>query len=266
MVKDMVRILQEADIRLVDLADAKAEWRRFRLANGLSATCPPLFSDEEGNLKLGKSADKLSIHTFGLSLAPAKSSGNYNVCRYATKCADSCVAYAGNGFFPKVQQARVIKTKFLAEYPSAFITLVVDEIRLAVNKHGNVAVRLNTFSDVSWETIVPWLFQMWDGKVTFYDYTKWPADKRPEVDGYDLTRSANEKMTDNQVRKMLADGHRVAVCVDVKKNEMPETYLGFTTVDGDKHDARFTEDKGVVVILRPKGSARKGGFVRPFVP
>lgn len=261
MTKDMVRILEKADIRLVDLADAKAVWRQFRLANGMSATCPTLLSDDTDNLKLGKSA-KIGVVSFGLSLAPAKSSGTHNVCRFATKCADSCVAFAGNGQYKKVQRARAVKTQFLAAHPSEFITLLINEIDKASTK-GPVAVRLNTFSDLPWETLVPWLFTRWDN-VQFYDYTKWPASQRPDPKGYDLTRSANEKQTDNEVREMLKAGHRVAVCVDVKKGELPATYLGFPTIDGDKDDARFLNPRGVVVVLRPKGSARKGGFVRPY--
>lgn len=261
---DMVRRLEKADIELIDLADAKAAWRAFRLANGFSG-CPPLLSAEDTNMKLHKSQDKLSITTYGLSLSPAKASG-YNVCRFATKCADACVAHSGNGRYIHVGNARKVKTQFLGQFPSEFITLLVNEIDKAVVKNGTIAVRLNTFSDLPWETLVPWLFDRWtEDQVSFYDYTKWPTAQRPGIQRYDLTRSANEKQTDAQVVAMLTSGERVAACIDwPKKGEIPTSYLGFPVIDGDKHDARFTEPKGVVVLLRPKGTARRDGFVRPY--
>lgn len=159
-----------------------------------------------------------------------------------------------------------MKTRFLAKDPSAFLTLIVDEIDRAVERHGEIAVRLNTFSDLPWERFAPLLFERWGDKVSFYDYTKWPLAERPNHDVYDLTRSAHERHTDEEIKGMLEEGSRVAVCLDIRrKEELPKTYLGYPTVDGDAHDARFTEKQGVVVVLRPKGSARKDGFARPVV-
>lgn len=265
MPKDMVRLLLKSDIQLIEPAEAKARWLQFRLQNGL-LTARPILSIETDNMKLEKSAVKLDIHTLGLSLAPAKSSGGYNVCRYATPgCTVSCVAHSGNGRWAKTKSARAIKTDFLGKDPSAFLTLVVDEVDHAVERHGKVAVRLNTFSDIPWEQVFPPLFTRWGDNVTLYDYTKWPKAERPDVANYDLTRSASERHTEAEIKQMLASGSRVAVCLDVKKADMIDTYLGFPVIDGDKHDARFTEPKGVVVLLRPKGSARKNGFARKVV-
>jgi hypothetical protein len=176
------------------------------------------------------------------------------------------VAHAGNGRYDKVARARAMKTKFLAHDPSAFLTLVVDEIDTAVERHGKIAVRLNTFSDIPWEMVFPPLFDRWGDDVTFYDYTKWPSAERPETEAYDITRSAHERHTEAEIKAMLAAGERVAVCLDVKKGDLPASYLGFPVVDGDVHDARFTEDKGVVVLLRPKGTARTNGFARKVTP
>ncbi len=263
MAKDMLRLLQKAEITLIDAADAKARWRQFRLANGFSPVAP-LLSDDTSNFKLAKSAKK-GYRTLGLSLAHSKTSGDYNVCRYSTPvCEASCVADAGNGNYPKVKKARALKTKFLAEDPSAFISLLVAEIDEWVAKHGDVAVRLNTFSDIPWEEVAPELFTRWGSKVTFYDYTKWPVSARPDNDDYDLTRSASERTTDAQIKEWLDDGARVAVCIDIKRTDAaPATFLGHPCIDGDTSDARFLEDKGTVVLLRPKGSARINGFARP---
>jgi hypothetical protein len=263
MAKDMVRLLEKADIQLIDPADARARWLQFRLQHGWLAAAP-ILSDDTSNLKYEKSA-KAGFRTLGLALAPAKTSGSYNVCRYSTPvCASSCVAHAGNGSFPRIKDARTMKTEFLAADPSAFVTLMVSEIDDWVRRHGKVAVRLNTFSDIPWESLCPFLFSRWDDNVTFYDYTKWPVDARPAFDNYDITRSAHERHTDADIKAMLAAGERVAVCVDIKrKDAAPATYLGYPCVDGDKHDARFTEDRATVVLLRPKGKARVNGFARP---
>jgi hypothetical protein len=61
----------------------------------------------------------------------------------------------------------------------------------------------------------------------------------------------------------------VAAVVNVKKNEeMPISFdiLGrsFPVLDGDMDDLRFTDPRGVIVGLRPRGKAKqdKTGFVR----
>lgn len=264
--KDMVRLLMKADIELLEIGEAKARWLQYRLRGGM-LTARPILSTEEDNMKLGKSAKVLQIHTLSLSLAPAKSSVLYNVCRYSTEvCVESCVAHTGNGRWDKTKDARALKTQFLADDPSAFMTLVVNEIDLAVERHKKVAVRLNTFSDIPWENVFPLLFERWDDNVTFYDYTKWPVAERPDTDVYDLTRSAHERHSNDEIKGMLDAGSRVAVCLDIgRKGDIPDTYLGFPTVDGDKHDARFTEPKATVVVLRPKGSARKNGYAREVI-
>jgi hypothetical protein len=259
--KDMVRLLTRAKIEFIDVAEAKARWFQYRLDNGWKAEAKILSEDDE-NTKLGKSA-KAGYRSLGLSLAPHKTSGEYNVCRYATPlCSSSCVAFAGNGFYPSIIKARVLKTRFLAHDPSAFVTIVAHEIDTFVAKHEKVAVRLNTFSDLPWETICPDLFTRWGDKVTFYDYTKWPTKERPQPAGYDLTRSASERTTDVEIVNMVKAGERVAVVLNIRKKDMVATHLGQQCVDGDKHDARFTEPKGVIVVLRPKGRARTNGFVK----
>lgn len=260
--RDMVRLLEKADIQLIDPAEARKRYLEFRLQNGFLAPAP-ILSDDSSNMKYEKSA-KAGYRTLGLALAHDKTSGAYNVCRYSTPiCRAICVADAGNGMYPKVQKARILKTMFLAKDPSAFITLVTSEIDDWVAKHGKVAVRLNTFSDLPWESLFPFLFERWGDDVTFYDYTKWPVDTRPAFDGYDLTRSAHEKHSDQDIVDMLSAGERVAVCINIPRKQVaPPSYLGFPVVDGDKHDARFTENRGQVVLLRPKGKARTGGFAR----
>jgi hypothetical protein len=44
---------------------------------------------------------------------------------------------------------------------------------------------------------------------------------------------------------------------------MPSEFLGRQVINGDDHDARFIEDKNLVIGLKAKGKARqdKTGFV-----
>ena len=51
--------------------------------------------------------------------------------------------------------------------------------------------------------------------------------------------------------------------VAVFNGGLPETFLGKKVVDGDTNDLRFLDEKGIVVGLKAKGSAKKdtSGFV-----
>ena len=61
----------------------------------------------------------------------------------------------------------------------------------------------------------------------------------------------------------------VSVVMATKRNEeLPKTYnlngIDYPVLDGDKHDLRFTENKGYIIGLRAKGKAIKnnGTFVQ----
>jgi len=50
----------------------------------------------------------------------------------------------------------------------------------------------------------------------------------------------------------------------VFKNSIPKKYNGLKVIDGDKHDLRFLDPKGVIVGLVAKGRGRKvnqSGFI-----
>src|SRR5262245_10001281 len=93
----------------IDVADARACWAQYRVARGWGAPAP-LLTPPSDNLKLGKDG---AHPTWGLALAPADA-GVANVCRYSTpECRRGCVAYSGNGLYPKVGHARQLKTAYL---------------------------------------------------------------------------------------------------------------------------------------------------------
>jgi hypothetical protein len=258
---DIVRVLQQAKPGRIDSKTARQAWSAFRVASGFGPVAP-LLTEPAGNVKLSKTGE------YSLALAPAGASG-FQVCRYrTTECERHCVAFSGKGGLDMVQAARVLKTRFLAEQPDAFVTLLADEIRKAADKMARkglaFAMRLNAFSDIPWEDVTPWLFaEMAD--LTFYDYTKWAADRRPNLPAnYSLTQSATERTADQDLAEMVKTRNVAVIFSTSRTKALPKTFRGCTVIDGDKSDARYLDPVGVVVGLRAKGSLRKdhGGFVR----
>jgi hypothetical protein len=249
----------------LNLADARQVMADHRQAFGLSGVAVPLLTDPSGNVKTAKTKERKA---YILHLSPANVGGVGNVCKYSTKgCRAACLNTAGKGAFDYVQRARIWRTQFLNDNPVEFLFIISQEIQAAVKKHGGeekIAVRLNGTSDLRWELIAPWLMDRFPG-VQFYDYTKWPTAKREILPAnYHLTYSVSER--DAKQGDTWVDDLRVAVVVvDVPKSQdFPERYRGLTVVDGDKTDARWLDEAGSVVLLRPKGRARKetSGFVR----
>jgi hypothetical protein len=250
MKKDLYRHLLKQDIVEVPQATARARWLEFRKARGYGSATP-LLTPPDANTKLNKSQHDAII--YGLSLAPANLS-DFNACKYSTReCRAGCVAYAGKGELPNIAKARITKTEFFAEDPSAFMSLLKAEIDDARIKFGKkLAIRLNTFSDIPWEEVDPSLFEEFSD-VQFYDYTKWP-DRQPP-DNYHLTFSASEMTKNEDI------GSNTAVVFGVKPgHDLPETFNGIEVIDGDKTDARFLDPEDTIVGLRAKGRMRRGNW------
>jgi len=141
-------------------------------------------------------------------------------------------------------------------------------------------VRPNMYSDLPWELVVPWLFEMFPGtkgprgkRHAFYDYTKIAGRAVPE--NYDLTFSysgipSNKIAAERELRR----GGRVAVVFLLpfpererqKKHKtgprkghyvhpVPRSWGGFKVIDGDVHDIRPFDPGGVFVGLRYKSAA-----------
>jgi len=75
---------------------------------------------------------------------------------------------------------------------------------------------------------------------------------------YHLTFSKSENNWDKCL-DVLNNGGNIAAVFD----KVPDTYLGYQVIDGDKSDLRFLDPKNVIVGLKAKGKARKdtSGFV-----
>ena len=247
-ITNLSRVLEHRGTRLVDVDHARNAWSVFRQMNGY-APGAPILTPPGANQKYRKTSAR---PTYGVSLAPADSSG-LEVCAFRTdNCTDGCVSSSGNGRYDSVTAARQKKTRVLAAYPDEFVTLVADEVRRANRRHGrSVAVRLNTFSDLRWEVFAPWLFARFP-RVAFYDYTKWTRRDTPR--NYHLTFSVSEKTTDTGALEMLERFGTVAVVFSTTRGRaLPSTFLGAPVIAGDKSDARYRDRRGSVVGLRAKG-------------
>jgi len=220
------------------------------------------------NYKTIKS-EKVGVLTGIIYMAPYNLSGK-NVCPAASAgCAAACLNTAGRGAMNVVQRARLKKTNSFFEDRSQFLQDLALEIgklqRQAQAKGMKAAVRLNGTSDLPYEK-----YKVGDtGKnimelfpdVQFYDYTKLEnrivGQQLPA--NYHLTFSRAED-NDHKLEAVLE--HTSAAVVF--SGELPETWRGYPVIDGDEHDARFTDaGAGVIIGLTAKGKARhdSSGFV-----
>jgi hypothetical protein len=243
-----------------DVEEAKRIFQELREAQGFSSSAK-LFSREISKL------NKDEAVILGLPLLPATHSGIGNLCAFSDTCADDCVAFAGNGMYPSVYKSRMAKTELLVNHPRAFMALMIselfDEYVKAQDMEQKLAVRLNTYSDIRWEKVAPFLFDYFRA-VQFYDYTKHTTRSRPESSrplNYHLTYSVSENTTANELEKAAIMQRPLAVVVRIRSGKvkslegmrpLPETWAGMPVIDGDESDARWTTPPGNVVLLRRK--------------
>ena len=212
---------------------------------------------------------KVGVLTGILYMAPYKLSGK-NVCPAASKgCAAACLNTAGRGAMNVVQAARLKKTNRFWDDRDQFLMDLAEEIRALSNKAKakglKAAVRLNGTSDLPYERYkMPGtdknIMEVFPN-VQFYDYTKlenrFTGAQLPA--NYHLTFSRAED-NDHKIDEVLE--HTSAAVVFA--GELPETWKGYPVIDGDEHDARFTDaGPGVIIGLIAKGKARHddSGFV-----
>lgn len=197
---------------------------------------------------------------YTIYLAPAKSSG-YEVCPGRTaECTAACLNMSGRNIMDVgrevINGSRIKKTKLIFEEKEFITRWIFDEITAAkakAEKKGfRFSVRLNNTSDISPEdftivedgVIINILDKFQD--VQFYDYTKVASrvELLKKYDNYDLTFSYN--------------GHNWAECVQMLNNnirvgvvflKVPETYLGYTVINGNDYDMRYLDPKDVIIGL-----------------
>ena len=224
----------------------------------------PLLSSIGSNPKLMKSDLQGEYITAPLHLAPSNLSG-VNLCPWSDGCESPCLNTAGRGRMDSVQTARIHKSHLYLQDRKLFIKSVDAEIgnlnRKVKLMGKKLAIRLNATSDLLWERLAPDLFESYPD-VQFYDYTKAPFDVRSTLPvNYYLTQSMGKSnnRSEREIKKFLDRGRNTAIVFD----EIPYSYLGFQVINGDNHDLRFTDPKGVIVGLTAKGKAKhdRDGFV-----
>lgn len=229
----------------------------------------------KSNAKIEKSI-QLGYITEGLHLAPYDLSG-YQVCQFASAgCAAACLNTAGRGRMQNVQDARIKKTRLFFKMRTVFLHVLFDEVQKSViraEKKGlKACFRLNLTSDLPWEKFKlsyngnepKSIFETFP-QVQFYDYTKSAARMQHYLESsdfpknYHLTFSRSESNA-KDVESVLNGGGNVAA---VFRDRLPKTWQGKEVIDGDEHDLRFLDKRGVIVGLVEKGLAKKDatGFV-----
>lgn len=209
----------------------------------------------------------LGILTGILYLAPWKESipyGGGNLCPMASEgCGNTCLFSAGRGRFDSVRDARIKKTIYFYKERENFMNDLRASIKRIVRKAKKMnlipAIRLNGTSDFPWhKTGIMEEFP----DVQFYDYTKVVNrifEKLPP--NYHLTFSRSET-NQSHVEKVLNQS-LVNIAMVFSTSDFPSEYLGRKVINGDEHDIRFLDQKGVIVGLKAKGKAKKdqSGFV-----
>jgi hypothetical protein len=180
-------------------------------------------------------------------------------------CMASCLRSSGNLGLIDGHNALTARALLFVHHRDAFILRLKAEIAAMVKKAERAGltpcIRLNGSSDIPWElekngAVIGWIMDNFP-QVHVYDYTKIPgraARFTENGSNYRITFSWSGE-NKKQCEKMLKLGCNVAVPFDIKRgSELPATFLNYRVIDGDKHDLRFLDDKGVVVGLRYKHS------------
>jgi hypothetical protein len=211
-------------------------------------------------------------------MAPARVAGLGDMCGNSTKgCEQICLgehsgqaAMRKEGELNKVNISRINKIAYFMGDRKAFMAEMVLHIsrleKTANRENLTLAVRPNGSTDLAWESIKDenglTVFDHFP-HIQFLDYTKnHRRFKKPLPFNYHITFSRSET-NEAQCKALFAQGENVAVIfghgLPVSRN-----FWGYHVIDGDRHDLRFLDPKGVIVGLTPKGNKAKkdtSGFV-----
>lgn len=224
-----------------------------------------LLSNGVTNAKLAKN----SLESYVLYMAPHEiNDSGVNLCPSSSPgCRASCLYSAGRGKFSSVQQSRINKSNYYVEDRFLFLEQLHDELeRLqarATRLNKKIAVRLNGTTDLPLYKMLKVAERGWDNLI-FYDYTKIAAKaiKYANDPNYVVTFSRSEEEGNHiDCLRVLEAGGNVAMVFSSDK--FPKTYQGYPVVDGDESDIVMLYNRGVILGLKAKGSAKKdkSGFV-----
>jgi len=219
--------------------------------------------------KLMKNGKVSQQYTYGLYLAPAKTSG-YNVCPFSTpECRKGCLNTSGRAALELIagktitQQCRIRKTRLFYEEPEFFMAWMLAELKhfqQKAKKDGYFfSARLNCTSDIDWANVTvngKNVFEIFPD-VNFYDYTKNPNKYYNRPSNYDLTFSYTGRNW-KSCKEVLNMGENIAMVFNVKhESELPYAYKGYPIINGDLTDYRIADAKGIIVGLKWKHIADK---------
>jgi hypothetical protein len=223
------------------------------------------------NAKLLKT-DAYGYYVVGLNMSPADEhipyGGRVTSCAWASPgCSAGCLKFAGMNNMTTHLATRVAKTLFLERYPVEFHAKLDAELRreeFRASRRGmRLAGRMNLLTD---RTKMANAVAGRHPGIQFNDYSASPVALPGPANMY-RTYSRKETWEHLAVRTLIDSGKNVAVVFDVKRHDaLPTEYRGIEVIDGDLHDARWTDPAGVIVGLRLKGTkkaqqeARDSGF------
>ena len=207
-------------------------------------------------------------------MAPHRLAGVGNLCPNASPGGIAlCLGeHSGNAaLYPAVLKSRIAKAQLMMRDRPQFLKEMTAGIRraraTAKRQKLKLCVRLNGATDIAWERLAPAIFAD-NADLQFVDYTKSVKRALEHAAGqfpanYHLTfsRSGTGEAQCLQAAGVGPQGGNVAV---VFAGEFPEHYLGHRVINGDAHDLRHLDPRGVVIGLTPKGNRAKrdvSGFV-----
>jgi len=226
-----------------DVRGAEAVWSAVLRDHGFKG-------DPSTTIIKGKESQrKVSLNeeeTVTLTVNAGSASG---FCVNDKSCHMVCVVEkGGNALYPAVQRARQARGEFLYRDPAAFATVLHRDLQ-RFTARGVRYIRPNTNSDVAWERVFPWMFDMVRG----YDYTKRVDRVGWMHDNYRVTYSATSATRDAQVQRIVDNGDTVTMVFPIKKGQpMIAERRGVPVIDGDVTDFRYGDPSGVIVGLRAK--------------
>ena len=213
-------------------------------------------------------------------MAPADVAGVGDLCPSRTPgCTAACLGWysgqasmvAHDADINSVRQSRIDKARRFMRDRAAYMRDVVRSIELAERKAARMGlalcVRMNGSTDISWEGIACErdgvrfrnLMEAFP-HIQFVDYTKIASRMRRALPAnYHLTLSRTER-NDATVADIVRAGGNAAVVFD----RVPAEWQGLAVIDGDTHDLRHLDPRGVIVGLTPKGRKAKrdtSGFI-----
>ena len=190
----------------------------------------------------------------------------YEVCpKRNALCTAACLGNEGRAsVYKSITLARIAKTKRYFEDRANFLaSLKHDAFRLmrkAAKRKLVPCLRPNGTSDLP---VMAYEIVKTFPQLQVYDYTKNPKPWLRIRPNYHLTFSRSGT-NDTECLQALEHGVNVSA-VFARGVSMPSTLWGYPVINGDQHDLRFLDPKGVIVGLTSKGQSAKKEISGQFI-